>query len=464
MSDLNKSASGKQNDIGNDCSATNFVKGVDDDGTLDCAIPGVGGDTDFMNSTGGNFSGPINILSGNLGIGTTSPRAQIEIGNYDGEERIIINKGADNRGILDFNLGANTQWRFIHESNEAFYINSTIANEDFTIAINDAGDNKKFIHIDAAEPFMVFAQDGGNVGIGITEPNQTLHIAGDINNSGDISLGENLTLYNLRSCNLETDAQGEVTCGVDAGEGTAGDITKNISTINLTLVDWFGNWSDVYSNILSINNSVDLKPDGTVTQNLTTLNLTVVDIISNNLTDIYSNILSINNTIDSIIVGDTPGDATKNISTLNLTLVSWLVNWSDVYSNILSINNTIDLKPDGSVTQNITTLNLTVSNVINNNLTSIYSNILSMNQTIDSKTDGSAEANISSKMNVSGGIFTGDVNMTGKLDVKRNINATGRLFLNTSDGGMGWHSENCTGIWKYDDLGVMSGIFSCDGD
>ncbi|MFH1316864.1 MAG: hypothetical protein ABII01_05060, partial [Candidatus Woesearchaeota archaeon] len=55
----------------------------------------------------------------------------------------------------------------------------------------------------------------GKLGIGATTPNQTLHISGTINASGNVSFAQNLTLYSLRNCNLETNAQGETICGVD---------------------------------------------------------------------------------------------------------------------------------------------------------------------------------------------------------------------------------------------------------
>jgi len=124
---------------------------------------------------------------------------------------------------------------------------------------------------------------------------------------------------------------------------TSGDVTKNISTINLTLTDWIGNWSDVYSNILSINNSVS----------------------------------------------GTGGDVTKNISTINLTLVDWTGNWSDVYSNILSINNSIS-GTSGDVTQNITTLNRTLVDIISNNLTSLGT----LNQTFNANREQVTNATI----------------------------------------------------------------------
>jgi len=53
-------------------------------------------------------------------------------------------------------------------------------------------------------------------------------------------------------------------------------LQKNISTINFTIMDWIGNWSDVYSNILSINNTIlgiiGGVTAGDVTRNISTLN------------------------------------------------------------------------------------------------------------------------------------------------------------------------------------------------
>jgi len=136
---------------------------------------------------------------------------------------------------------------------------------------------------------------------------------GTVNISRNLNVSGDLTFASFTTCNLDTDANGNILCGSDDAGSTSGDVTQNITTLNLTIVEIketnlsniysnllsinttiLNNFSDVYSNILSINTTILTKADGSSTANLTTLNLTVLEILNTNLSDIYSNILSIN--------------------------------------------------------------------------------------------------------------------------------------------------------------------------
>jgi hypothetical protein len=71
LSTYNSTYDGKQNDIGADCDAGDFVKGVDDDGTLDCTTPAGGGD--FMTSSfQGAFDSNLSAVDQDLNVNSSN--------------------------------------------------------------------------------------------------------------------------------------------------------------------------------------------------------------------------------------------------------------------------------------------------------------------------------------------------------------------------------------------------------
>ena len=105
----------------------------------------------------------LNVLGGNVGIGTTSPSYELEIKDSSNDAYIsVVSPNTDNAGILFGDTDASARGGIIYD------------NDDNSLAFR-TNDNTDKMRIDSA----------GSVGIGTTNPDELLHIA---NTSGGASL------------------------------------------------------------------------------------------------------------------------------------------------------------------------------------------------------------------------------------------------------------------------------------
>ena len=126
---------------------------------------GGGTDNDWTISGNNMYS----AVSGNVGIGTTSPGHKLEVASLNDDAGIRINAGAGKEPIIDFDRSSVGKWRF-------------------TVADYGATDNFFLWDRDDNTARLTVKQDG-NVGIGTTNPTQKLQVEdGDIflNTSTDI--------------------------------------------------------------------------------------------------------------------------------------------------------------------------------------------------------------------------------------------------------------------------------------
>jgi hypothetical protein len=101
-----------------------------------------------------NINRMVIKAAGNVGIGTTSPGTELEIGDGTGSPGLTLNKATTGTASLFF---------------------------------DNAGNNKNWIKADAAESLIfgtnnstnVTIKEGGNVGIGVTGPTEKLQVAGN---------------------------------------------------------------------------------------------------------------------------------------------------------------------------------------------------------------------------------------------------------------------------------------------
>lgn len=102
--------------------------------------------------------------AGLVGIGTTSPVAHLTVGNGTTDQTIAIDKGTGSSATLSFlNAGSNK-----------VYIQAD-ANEHLRIATNNS--------------VKMSILENGNVGIGETNPTETLHVNGNLKVTGTVDVG-----------------------------------------------------------------------------------------------------------------------------------------------------------------------------------------------------------------------------------------------------------------------------------
>ncbi|MFH2019602.1 MAG: site-specific integrase, partial [bacterium] len=112
--------------------------------------------------------------AGYIGIGTTTPEAQLQVGNGSGSMLINIYGADDAQNGLNVGVGLTNRWA-IFRQNDANN-NSLWFYEAMT---GDGGSNAARLVI----------EKGGDIGIGINNPTYKLHVVGDIYASGNITCG-----------------------------------------------------------------------------------------------------------------------------------------------------------------------------------------------------------------------------------------------------------------------------------
>jgi hypothetical protein len=160
----------------------------------------------------------INVLGGNLGIGTTSPTADLSVGSTttsSGDVHLRTTKTAfsitpsntnaggilldlgwvnGGQGPMKFGIGSAERMR-IDSLGQAWFKSST----DFKIGLNDsAGVNQWWLNSYTSGDFAIHENGvgdkfnikaGGNVGIGVTNPANKLEVDGHIKVLGRLKLG-----------------------------------------------------------------------------------------------------------------------------------------------------------------------------------------------------------------------------------------------------------------------------------
>lgn len=126
-----------------------------------------------VNST--NYMTIVN--GGNVGIGTTSPQANLDIRAVNGANVYLLDSSDANRGLV-FNTGNVTQGYS--------FITTNSVNRDLALGVDGAID--------------VFIHDNDNVGIGTTTPLTKLHVVGDIRSDGLVWIGGGAYLQRAVTC------------------------------------------------------------------------------------------------------------------------------------------------------------------------------------------------------------------------------------------------------------------------
>jgi len=130
--------------------------------------------------------------SGNVGIGTTSPNAKLEI---DGTSVVGLHiASTTGASLMEIDSAdGDTMLAFQENDSAKFTIMNDQGESQFQIRNGSSGAPAFFIAEDGVSENSLYLQSGGNVGIGTTNPSAKLYINGDLNvEAANISYQENL--------------------------------------------------------------------------------------------------------------------------------------------------------------------------------------------------------------------------------------------------------------------------------
>ena len=233
---------------------------------------------------GSTYSGantaPTNglLVEGNVGIGTTSPDAKLDVngiinaGSFDiaGEIRSVQGNGYDNYVSLKSEYGGvgSINKAGLFRSNTNYFVYYDTHTGDTVLDSTFASGDIIFSH-QGAQQMRIDAS--GNVGIGTTTPQKTLHVAGDGLFNGTLTIakgtasGHAVTLGQLQS-SVGSVTEVDPYWSSNFTNGLSGN--WNVGAFDITANNFIGAWngsSDYYlkNNPFRFYNSTNPSPDTT---------------------------------------------------------------------------------------------------------------------------------------------------------------------------------------------------------
>jgi len=228
----------------------------------------------------GTNTAPTNglLVEGNVGIGTTSPDAKLDVngiinaGSFDiaGEIRSVQGNGYDNYVSLKSEYGGvgSINKAGLFRSNTNYFVYYDTHTGDTVLDSTFASGDIIFSH-QGAQQMRIDAS--GNVGIGTTTPQKTLHVAGDGLFNGTLTIakgtasGHAVTLGQLQS-SVGSVTEVDPYWSSNFTNGLSGN--WNVGAFDITANNFIGAWngsSDYYlkNNPFRFYNSTNPSPDTT---------------------------------------------------------------------------------------------------------------------------------------------------------------------------------------------------------
>ena len=152
----------------------------------------------YFDSNGSNLridGAPLEIMGGNVGIGTTDPNSKLQVAGdisasgdlyLQNSKKIIWSGSSDESGFIDCST-ADLELRHIQGTYEAGIKLDTRGNIKFANVTNSTNPGSDLNYTDDIK--MIISESNGNVGIGNTNPTEKLTVGGTISASGNLHVG-----------------------------------------------------------------------------------------------------------------------------------------------------------------------------------------------------------------------------------------------------------------------------------
>jgi len=188
---------------------------------------GVGGDLEF--GTGGFPQAMIIKNSGNVGVGTTSPNAKLEVVSTPGQDSVQINQGE----VRTNNAAASTS-RYVAAVGGVGYWGlgkTNTGNNDFHI-----------INYPNSRWDLTIRGDTGNVGVGTTSPQEKLDVNGNARVAGDLTVVGTATLGGVTMGKIYLATSGTILSTDGGTRVLSWDATNSEIELTNTSGDWCDYW------------------------------------------------------------------------------------------------------------------------------------------------------------------------------------------------------------------------------
>jgi hypothetical protein len=204
---------------------------------------GVGGDLEF--GTGGFNQAMMIKNSGNVGIGTTSPNAKLEVVSSPGQDSVQLNQGE----VRTDNVAASTSRYVVSIGGTGYWgLGKT----------NTGNNNFHIINYPSSRWDLTVRNDTGNVGVGTTSPQEKLDVNGNARVAGDLTVVGTATLGGVTMGKIYLTTSGTILSTDGGTRVLSWDAANSEIELTNTSGDWLDYWWQAQKGITTSGDATSL--------------------------------------------------------------------------------------------------------------------------------------------------------------------------------------------------------------